>query len=446
MSLGKLNDVPLACPACTSPLCSTGNDIRCLSCDNTYARALGVPVLLQGGEWTSVRNVQLSKAGKLLEILGLPRNRQTIKVAAKILGGRLCHPSGYLSTESSQFVARVKSSLPGTWPIELDTLLPPVGSNKSTEINKLDQIRFEFTSSYLPENLPVEAVLSANFRLKNIGGTVISSCGDRRVVASGHWLTETGEEETLRTELLVDLAPDAELTFPILFQTPKTPGQYRFRPSLLIEGAAWILGKQEFPIRIGSRPSVSKTFPQFPTKSSYNEDHLEAIGLLKKWSSEFSRNAVVVELGGNFSPSFGTVFQNFVNVDIDLSGLQFAAIRNDGITNICADGLALPFSDHSIDIFGMFATLHHFPDPVALLRQIKRKLKPHGRIALMCEPVGHVFRQTMYDEYLLELMKGVNEQSFSELEYVEIFKHSGFRTREVVMHGSSLKAWLEPVN
>lgn len=446
MRLRNFDDAPFACPVCTLQLRVNEKKMQCSSCGNTYPVVLGVPVLLQDGKWTSVRNVQLNKAEKLLEILGLPRNAMTIKAAAQILGGRLCHPSGYLSTESLQFVARVKNSLSSAWPTDLDHLLPPTSSAKLIDVNKLDRIQFEYTTSYLPARVPAGTVMSANFRLKNIGDTVISSCGDRPVVASGHWITETSEEETLRTALLIDLVPNAELTFPILFQTPKRPGQYRFRPSLLIEGVAWILGRQEFPALVSETKQVFKAFPQYPTKSSYNEDHLEAIHLLKKWSNGCRENPSVVELGGNFSPSFGTVFEKFVNVDIDLPGLQFAAIRDDGVTNVCADGLALPFSDHSIDIFGMFATLHHFPDPVALLRHIKQKLKPNGRVALMCEPVGHVFRDTMYNEYLSELMKGVNEQSFLESEYVEIFEQSGFETREVVMHGSSLKAWLGPIN
>jgi uncharacterized protein YbaR (Trm112 family) len=446
MSFSNLEISQFACPACTSTLRLSKQNMLCVGCKCAYPVVLGVPLLLQNGKWQSIRKVAPGKAEKLLELLALPRTADTIAVAGDILGGRLDHPSGYLSTESSQFVSRVKSSLPTTWPVELDTLIPSSNINAITNVNRFDEVSFEWTASYLPENLPLKATSSANFRLKNTGKTCISSKGGRPIVASGHWISETGAEETLRTKLLIDLPANAELTFPILFQTPTTAGNYRFRPSLLIEGTGWILGKQEFPVYVHAHLHAHTPFPQHPTKSSYNDDHHAAISLLKDWSREFKNNPVAVELGGNFSPSFGTVFSKFLNIDIDLPGLQFAAIRNDGVTNICADGLALPLADQSIDIVGIFATLHHFPDPVNLLRHIRKKLKPTGRVALMCEPVGHVFLESMYEEYLSELLKGVNEQSFSEEEYVAIFEQSGFRVRNAVMHGSSLKAWLEPIH
>ena len=79
-----------------------------------------------------------------------------------------------------------------------------------------------------------------------------------------------------------------------------------------------------------------------------------------------------------------------------------------------------------------------------LLAHIRSRLAPGGRIALLCEPVGHVFRNHMAAEYLAELLKGVNEQSFTLDEYAMIFEESAFDIPEAVLQEGSLKVLRSP--
>ena len=100
----------------------------------------------------------------------------------------------------------------------------------------------------------------------------------------------------------------------------------------------------------------------------------------------------MLEIGGNYSPATerlrGCVV---VNLDVDAHGLMTRNIvKSDSIKSLVADGMDIPFDDHCFDVITMFATFHHFPDPISFLRHLSTKVKPSGLICLMCEPIGHV--------------------------------------------------------
>lgn len=53
-----------------------------------------------------------------------------------------------------------------------------------------------------------------------------------------------------------------------------------------------------------------------------------------------------------------------------------------GVMPVQANGLALPFSDRTFDRILMSSLLHMVPDPVALLNECRRVLKPDGQLVL----------------------------------------------------------------
>jgi SAM-dependent methyltransferase len=94
---------------------------------------------------------------------------------------------------------------------------------------------------------------------------------------------------------------------------------------------------------------------------------------------------------GNFSREFArTVGSDGLVVGVDASPTMLARGADDtrraGIDNLAlvrGDATALPFRDESFDAACCFAALHLFADPFAALDEMRRLLRPGGRIAIM---------------------------------------------------------------
>jgi hypothetical protein len=133
------------------------------------------------------------------------------------------------------------------------------------------------------------------------------------------------------------------------------------------------------------------------------------------------------------------------NVDVDPYGMIVANLsRPRPVKFIIADGMALPMTKRSIDMLVMFATFQHIPEPVGLLSRLSEFVADDGLICLMCEPIGHVHRDTMPAEYLGELRKGVNEQSFALWEYQQMFDGAQLQVVAAQIDVGSAKFALRP--
>ncbi|GHF31122.1 hypothetical protein GCM10018790_05960 [Kitasatospora xanthocidica] len=68
-----------------------------------------------------------------------------------------------------------------------------------------------------------------------------------------------------------------------------------------------------------------------------------------------------------------------IAADIDAELLAHAA--GPGVTLLVADGADLPLPDASVDFVLLRYVLQHVPDPVSVLAEVRRVLKPGGRVA-----------------------------------------------------------------
>ncbi len=136
------------------------------------------------------------------------------------------------------------------------------------------------------------------------------------------------------------------------------------------------------------------------------------------------------------------------NVDVDAYGMIVGKLMREGsdsgVTFIVADGMALPMLPRSIDMIVLFATFHHFPDPIGLLSRLREFVADDGLICLMCEPIGHVHADSIPGEYLEEIRKGVNEQSFQLWEYEQMFDAAGLDIVAAQIDIGSAKFALRP--
>jgi SAM-dependent methyltransferase len=161
-------------------------------------------------------------------------------------------------------------------------------------------------------------------------------------------------------------------------------------------------------------------------------------------------NPKVLEIGGNAYPVVAEIEGEMHNVDVDLLGLQIGCLVQDRmkpargrrVRQMCANADELPYADNYFDAIVMFATLHHFPDPARTLAHVATKLRPGGFIGLLCEPVGHIHAGVVDPDFLHELQRGVNEQSFLMREWADIFRGAQLLVSEAIVEGGSLKVRL----
>jgi SAM-dependent methyltransferase len=288
------------------------------------------------------------------------------------------------------------------------------------------------SSIFSVKRVRLEQYFSINVWLHNLGATTLSSMAPTPIVLSYHWIDRKGNElEGCRTPLLDDLLSGRSITMPVFVVAPKKAGTYILRIRAVHEDVRWFeTSSVQCKIVVGEgkattdEPEWHRTGRRF----DYSEDHKEAVRLVGDWRSTYFSRPVrrIVELGGNASPMIALIAApERVNIDIDPFGMIVGSLMRDGqgasVRYVVADGMSLPMAPRSIDMLVMFATFHHFPDPVQLLVRLRDYVADDGLICLMCEPIGHVHADSIPDEYLDEIRKGVNEKSFELWEYEQMF-------------------------
>jgi len=100
-----------------------------------------------------------------------------------------------------------------------------------------------------------------------------------------------------------------------------------------------------------------------------------------------------------------------IGIDVEASAIEQAKAKTRGQPYagnapqfIATDGGALPFEDDSMQAVAMFDVIEHLPNPIALLREVARVLKPSGALILSTpawqlggwsDPIYHVTEYTM---------------------------------------------------
>jgi uncharacterized protein YbaR (Trm112 family) len=314
--------------------------------------------------------------------------------------------------------------------------------------------RYRWVREYIPRRMQAGKLVTSNVRLENLDERPLSSLGPQPLMIAYQWLRPDGAlavHDGLRTAFLVDVQPGRQLTVPVMITAPATPGSYLLRLALVHKGVAWLLdGAMLIPIHVDPTPPPTRTTQWQITNivaSGYLDDHKRGIELLCRRIERLAgRSPKILEVGGNANPSSQYLRGQRFNVDVDIFGLQVGALAHraqaETLHFFCADANNPPFVDETFDAAHMFASLHHFPDPTTMLRALSSKLKPGGLLAALCEPIGHPFAGSASQVFIDELLKGVNEQSFSLEEYAELFLRAGLDEDEVFVDVGSLKAFL----
>ncbi len=345
-------------------------------------------------------------------------------------------------SESEQFLERLRSS-----GLSIDSPYPQPKPSKKTYPISNRNASAEISVLTWPRQVRTNEDFSVTVVIRNVGQTVITEKSWRPFRLSYRW--EGLKCEALRTKLLLDLEPGRQISMPVVVRAPAIPGSHKVTILPVVERYGWLpnFGCSASVDVHPSQTTLEVDWPINNTPRGYNEDHTMAKDLLDEWMSGVAhdRRLRILEIGGNFNPMIPHIKSDadFYNVDIDPFGLICHSIRDvaeeRSTRNIVADGNALPFEDGYFDAIVMFSTFHHFPDPVGLLKSLKAKLTHQGFVALMCEPVGHVFVDTVETAFLNELKKGVYEQSFMLWEYRDLLRAAGFEVKAASVDYGSLK-------
>ena len=94
----------------------------------------------------------------------------------------------------------------------------------------------------------------------------------------------------------------------------------------------------------------------------------------------------MIEVGagtGNFLSLFSGMSTPLVAADLTQGMLRVARERNPALLLACGDGARLPFADGSFDLVTSAHAMHHIPDPVPVLREMRRIARSEGRVLVV---------------------------------------------------------------
>lgn len=453
-----MTEQKLQCVRCSNaPLEVATQSITCHQCNTTYSIFHGVPVLFPNVIAQAVKQVTSEEfAPWLASTMSLPDNPETFAKLKAIFSTTYRFGDFLLDAENNQFLDRLQNS-----DVNLPKFVEP--QHKKTQndgIVKSDFVdltlpypRYKWLLDYLPRVMCAGTTFTGNVRLENVGEETISSHTVNPTLISYHWRTKAGELVIFdghRTPLPINLSTGRQLTIPMKVETPKEPGEYLLELTLVQEGLRWLDEDAKLiPIEVTSEIPPVLTMgwqisDEFPV--TYAEDHIDSLKLLQSRLQQTGKSHLtLLEVGGTAHPMLFHFSGDLYNVDIDIHAMQIGTLLNQHwnkeVQFICADAHALPFPDATFDAIILSSALHHFPDVREFLRSLSCKLRPDGFIAALSEPIGHYYGADISQEFLNDLLKGVNEQTFTLAEYADIFRSTGLEA-EVVANARSLKAFL----
>jgi SAM-dependent methyltransferase len=389
----------------------------------------------------------------VLQAMDLPADTGNALLVRQASGARARFGDRLVAAESAQFLRRVHAS---GYPIPAELLKNPEPEADDPPAGVEPGIKWIL--DYIPRAMrPGHAVL-ANVRFENNGHAPMRRDGLGRSTIAFDWTDAAGQPvptEDYRTPLPLDLPPGQAITLPVRLVPPAEPGRYHLVLRMVLEGVRW-LDPRLGPLRVTIRDGADFAPPAHwvlnaTAPSGYVADQERGLGLLRTWLANGAAQPRLLEIGGNAKPVLAHLPGEAFNVDVDLLGLQVGAVvqqarRRSAVGFVCADAHNLPFAEGFFDAIVMFATLHHVPDPAALLRRLRAHLRPGGFIGVFCEPIGQIWPGAADAAYVAELEHGVNEQGFSLAEYAQIFASAGLHAADLAADGHSLKARLVPGN
>lgn len=146
-------------------------------------------------------------------------------------------------------------------------------------------------------------------------------------------------------------------------------------------------------------------------------------------ASQLSHGSRVLDVGAGSCP-YRSLFAHCEYRAQDFAGLQGEQLRHGGYGSIdyVCDAAVIPEEDASFDAILCTEMLEHVPDPLAVVRELARLLKPGGKLMLTA-PLGSGIHQEPHHYY----------GGFTPYWYQRFLGEVGFKDIEVVANAGSFK-------
>ena len=428
---------------------------KCPACGKFWLVHGGVSLFLPGLKVVENRMSLPEKAWKVVcESASLPATPEHLNQIRQIFSNNYHLPEFHLCAENNYYFQRV----PG-----LEQFLEDQNSQgkESAAVAGLPlaadaKPRFHIERHYIPETIPAGQTHSWNVRIFNDGSLPISSKGPGAVRLAHRWWDGAGNLIPLPgrpTTLPVDVASGRALSVPFMLTSPSRGGLHLLEIGLVRESGEWIVCENK-PLLIQCVVGLGLELPSHwnrlnKPQSTYDyvEDHLLGVSFMKE-ELKGNKSPRLLEVGGCSSPQTHGMDGEIYVSDIDAQTLQVGRMRfgakYPNMNFLASDAARLPFVSGTFDGVVLFATLHHFADPIACLSEFRRVIKPDGFIMMGTEPVGSYMAETVDAKLLKELESGINEQVFTAQEYQRMFLSAGLFATRVEIDRGALRAILRP--
>jgi len=192
-----------------------------------------------------------------------------------------------------------------------------------------------------------------------------------------------------------------------------------------------MLKKKSNDYKEESREKFNKQAAKFD--SGYGGKHSRELydNVLHKLSQFSFNNILDVGCGtGNLLSLISSKYKvQLYGIDLSPNMLEIARNKLDGNADLrVGDSENLPFENESFDIVTCTDSFHHYPHPENVLEEIKRVIKPKGRILISDPYAPTPFRQLV--NIYMHFSKSGDVKIYSEAEIRKLLENIGFKSIE----------------
>jgi ubiquinone/menaquinone biosynthesis C-methylase UbiE len=119
--------------------------------------------------------------------------------------------------------------------------------------------------------------------------------------------------------------------------------------------------------------------------------------------------------------------QHMVGVDISEKMLDIASHKLVAYPHVAfqvATASALPFTDQCFDVIVSASAFHYFDSPEAALVEMKRVLKPEGKVIILDWCKDYLFCRSL--DWVLKIVDPAHQQCYTQAEFHHLLTSTGF--------------------